>query len=279
MPISEIGEVGSAPAATETTPEPVPFGTPAEEPTPEKLVKDAQPGTQTTQPESETLQTTPVDWDRQEESVSQTPVSPQTPTAEPKVESPSSVHESNEESAKEVVPASTDRAAEKEPQPRDERNEVVSTVGGEKAAQLPDVDTPSKQDDDEWSFEASVGTETPSPVQEAPSSYISLEDVYNFIEEHLLRSSDGKRFPTFVVVGLPGSGKTSYLTMLGAILLMAHERENRIFYFPYEVGIGWLNASTLARRVFGRNPSGKQAELAKAIDCLLYTSPSPRDRG
>ncbi|RKY15002.1 MAG: hypothetical protein DRP82_02790, partial [Planctomycetota bacterium] len=269
VPISDVGEAGSAPAAAEAAPEPVPSGTPAEEPTAEKVVNDTQPEPQTTPAESETLQTTPVDWDEQEKVVSQQPASPQSPPAEPKVELPSGVHESHEQPSREGVSTSADKVADKEQQPPDERKEMVSTVGVEKAAQPPDEDTLSQQDDDEWSFEVSVGQEAPSPSQEAPSSYVSLEDVYNFIDEHLLRSSDGKRFPTFVVVGLPGSGKTSYLTMLGAILLMAHERENQIFYFPYEVGIGWLNASTLARRVFGKNPSGKQAELAKAIEAYV----------
>jgi len=270
VPISDVSGVGSAPAAPEPAPEPVPFGAPAGELPAEGPLEDTQSETPATPAESETLQTTPVDWGEQEEAVStsEQPLSPQSPAAEPKVESAPSVDELDEERRKEVVLESTDDGAEKV-QLYDEREEAVLGVGVESPAQPTDDEELSKASDIDWNLETSVEQETPPPSEEAPSSYISLEDVYNFIDEHLLRSSDGKRFPTFVVVGLPGSGKTSYLTMLGAILLMAPDQENPVFYFPYEVGIGYLNPSTLARRLLGRNPSGRRAELAKAIEAYV----------
>jgi len=266
VPMSDIGEVGSAPAAPESAPEPAPFGTAAEELTPERLLKEAQAETTPpTPPRKEPAETVPVDWDGQEEAVpvAQQPIPPQSPTTEPKPEPSSGVHKLGEELREEIVSASPDEATEEELPPR-KREEMASSIDLEKPVQLSDGEVLSKPDEDEWSFEASADQAAPSSSQEAPSSVVSLEDVYNFIDEHVLRSSDGKRFPTFVVVGLPGSGKTSYLTMLGAILLLAHD-----FYFPYEVGVGWLNALTLARKIFGRNPSGKRAELAKAIEACV----------
>jgi len=271
VPMSDIGEVGPAPAAPESASEPAPFGTAAEELTPEKLFKEAQAETPPpTPPPKEAAETVPVDWDSQEEAapVTQQPPPIQSPATEPKPEPSSGVHELGEELRKEIMSESPEEETEEPPSPR-KREEKVSSIALEKPVQLPDGEVLPKPSEDEWSFEASVGQAAPSVPQEAPSSVVSLEDVYDFIDEYVLRSSDGRRSPTFVVVGLPGSGKTSYLTMLGAILLLAHQQENRIFYFPYEVSVGWLNASTLARKVLGKTPSGKRAELAKAIEAYV----------
>jgi hypothetical protein len=57
--------------------------------------------------------------------------------------------------------------------------------------------------------------------------------VFRFLKENVLQDAQGQSYPLYLVIGLGGSGKTIYLTMLGDILL----RREKSYYFPYK-GIG-----------------------------------------
>jgi len=56
---------------------------------------------------------------------------------------------------------------------------------------------------------------------------------FRFLKDNVLQDTQGRSYPLYLVIGLGGSGKTIYLTMLGDILL----RREKAYYFPYK-GIG-----------------------------------------
>ncbi|TET37924.1 MAG: hypothetical protein E3J72_04335 [Planctomycetota bacterium] len=86
--------------------------------------------------------------------------------------------------------------------------------------------------------------ETPAPVArgyESPANVItlgpspvkgesSLIEVFNFLRDHLFVDEEGQHLPVYLIIGLSGAGKTTYLTLLGDIL----ENKNLKYYFPYE---------------------------------------------
>lgn len=65
----------------------------------------------------------------------------------------------------------------------------------------------------------------------APSKETSsISEVFEFVNEYILKDEKGQRYPLYLVIGLAGSGKTIYLTMLGDILF----NKSTKYYFPYE---------------------------------------------
>jgi len=121
------------------------------------------------------------------------------------------------------------------------------------------------QKDEEWEMESSSHPEAPSRFasipQEVPpisASTFTIEDIYKFVEERIMRKDDGGQHPLFLVIGLPGSGKTTYLTMLGGILLF----QNTIFHFPYRnLSPGLVNVGAVAKSVFGKSASLGQKQI------------------
>ncbi|HTL51792.1 MAG TPA: hypothetical protein VL860_04360 [Planctomycetota bacterium] len=67
----------------------------------------------------------------------------------------------------------------------------------------------------------------PTPAVSA-SEQSSLGQAFDFIKRCILNER-GKEYPIFMVIGLPGSGKTTYLAMLGDILKMRGQK----YHFPY----------------------------------------------
>ncbi|MGH7145754.1 MAG: hypothetical protein ACREJ2_16715, partial [Planctomycetota bacterium] len=66
---------------------------------------------------------------------------------------------------------------------------------------------------------------TPPP---SPQEQSSLGQAFEFVKRNILQDH-GKQYPIYMVIGLPGSGKTTYLAMLGDILKM----KNNKYFFPY----------------------------------------------
>jgi len=58
----------------------------------------------------------------------------------------------------------------------------------------------------------------------------SISEVFDFVNDYILKDEKGQRYPLYLVIGLSGSGKTTYLTMLGDILA----NKSMKYYFPYE---------------------------------------------
>ncbi|MHC4664152.1 MAG: ATP-binding cassette domain-containing protein [Planctomycetota bacterium] len=77
-------------------------------------------------------------------------------------------------------------------------------------------------------YEAPAATITMSlaPV----SSESSLVEVFNFLRDHLFVDEEGQHLPVYLIIGLSGAGKSTYLTLLGNIL----EHKGLKYYFPYD---------------------------------------------
>ncbi|MFH1707397.1 MAG: hypothetical protein ABIF71_05725 [Planctomycetota bacterium] len=70
--------------------------------------------------------------------------------------------------------------------------------------------------------------EPPAPEPEEPVVFTqdSVNNAYNFINRYVLKRQE---HPFLLIIGLAGTGKTTYLTMLGEILANRASR----YYFPY----------------------------------------------
>ncbi|MCX7803585.1 MAG: hypothetical protein N3A38_00205 [Planctomycetota bacterium] len=67
------------------------------------------------------------------------------------------------------------------------------------------------------------------PVERGTKADASIIEAFEFVRDYIL--SDGERdYPVYLVIGLSGSGKTTYLTVLGEILRARGTK----YYFPYE---------------------------------------------
>lgn len=127
------------------------------------------------------------------------------------------------------------------------------------------------QKDEEWEMETGAvytGARGESRIiAEEPAvttgAGITIEDIYRFVDEHTLQKGDGTKNPLLLVIGLPGSGKTTYLTMLGTILMFKEQR----FHFPYPgLAPGLVDVVKTARRVFGKSAStGQKRMLVKSL--------------
>ncbi|MCX7703053.1 MAG: hypothetical protein N2234_02985 [Planctomycetota bacterium] len=121
------------------------------------------------------------------------------------------------------------------------------------------------QKDEEWEMESvpyqsgqSVAPIRQSAVPLGVSGSITIEEIYKFFDEHILHKDSSSYNPLFLVMGLPGSGKTTYLTMLGAILLF----RNTMFRFPYpNLTPALVNVEAIAKKVFGKSAAIGQKQL------------------
>jgi hypothetical protein len=96
----------------------------------------------------------------------------------------------------------------------------------------------------------------PKPAAAAP-----IQEAYGLLRRTLLEV-DGSPSPLFLVIGLPGSGKTTYLAMLGALLNFRQQR----FWFPFaDVQPRWVRVEELVD-----DPrSGVAPERAPAIKARI----------
>ena len=67
-------------------------------------------------------------------------------------------------------------------------------------------------------------------VPESETENKQLLAVFNFLKDNVFKSPTGEFFPIYLLIGLSGAGKTTYLTMLGNIL----EAKNMRYYFPWK---------------------------------------------
>jgi energy-coupling factor transporter ATP-binding protein EcfA2 len=100
-----------------------------------------------------------------------------------------------------------------------------------------EAEASAREDAREFSREPSVffGDAPPrreeSQAQFTSSGVVpSISEVFEFVSEHILKDKKGQRYPLYLVIGLSGSGKTTYLTMLGDILA----NKSMKYFFPYE---------------------------------------------
>jgi hypothetical protein len=79
--------------------------------------------------------------------------------------------------------------------------------------------------------------------QDAPSE---IERAFAFLRQHIIAGSDGTPAPIMLVFGLAGSGKSTYLTMLGEILAQGGAK----YHFPHDgVAVRSLRLDRIIERV------------------------------
>lgn len=110
---------------------------------------------------------------------------------------------------------------------------------------------------------------TPPPAPPKPPVPGSeIERAYAFIERAILADADRALAPIILVFGLSGSGKSTYLTMLGEILANRASK----YHFPYPgVSAHSIHLDDLIDRVEGEaTPEARRAELRRRIRDLVY---------
>lgn len=85
-----------------------------------------------------------------------------------------------------------------------------------------------------------------------------ISEVFGFVSEHILKDEKGQRYPLYLVIGLSGSGKTTYLTMLGDILA----NKSMKYYFPYE---GVDVKRTVVEKIFEKSGGSSDSNLLEAL--------------
>ncbi|MFH1377394.1 MAG: hypothetical protein ABIH86_01410 [Planctomycetota bacterium] len=106
------------------------------------------------------------------------------------------------------------------------------------------------------------------PVRQETSSIV---EAFEFINEYILQDEE-RRYPIYMVIGLAGSGKTTYLTMLGEILRSGGDN----YYFPYkDVNVKLIQIDEIIQdRIIAkgsRPPSRDERKvLKKRIRDLIY---------
>ncbi len=99
-----------------------------------------------------------------------------------------------------------------------------------------------------------------------------LTRVFRFLSDYVLKDERGMNYPLFLIIGLAGSGKTNYLTVLGDLL---NKRELN-YYFPYEgIDIKPVRVDKIVqqnpdkfRAAFGAN---FEHEIKSQIQDLVYS--------
>jgi energy-coupling factor transporter ATP-binding protein EcfA2 len=89
----------------------------------------------------------------------------------------------------------------------------------------------------------------------------SISEVFDFVSEYILKDEEGQRYPLYLVIGLSGSGKTTYLTMLGDILA----NKSMKYYFPYE---GVDVKRTVIEHIFEKTAGATMGASPKLLDAL-----------
>jgi hypothetical protein len=113
---------------------------------------------------------------------------------------------------------------------------------------------------------ASPGRGRPSAmVQQRPFDMSSpLTRIFQFLSDYVLKDERGMNYPLFLIIGLAGSGKTNYLTMLGDIL---NKRELN-YHFPYE---GIDIRPVQVDRILRQNPEKFRAQFGAGFDKEIQT--------
>lgn len=113
----------------------------------------------------------------------------------------------------------------------------------------------------------------PSAPREEPPVEPAAPAVTEMFRDHLLRDGEGNALPNIVVVGLRGSGRTNYLTMLGEIL--AHRGFR--YHFPWsDIEVHRVDAAERVRAHIERGGDGAArtpeqiADFARRVRDLAY---------
>lgn len=106
----------------------------------------------------------------------------------------------------------------------------------------------------------------PPPPAPAPGQPSAIEEAYDFLRRTLMQVN-GKPSPLYLIIGLPGSGKTVYLAMLGTILGLRNQR----FCFPFEgVETNWVKVDTLLTRAGGIAEPQRVKRIGARIRDLVF---------
>jgi hypothetical protein len=101
------------------------------------------------------------------------------------------------------------------------------------------------------------------PLRSAPAA---IEEAYDLLRSTLLQG-EGKRSPLYLIIGLPGSGKTVYLTLMGAMLGFRSPR----FSFPYEgVEPNWVKVEKLVARHRASTDPRRLERISARIRDLVF---------
>jgi len=116
-------------------------------------------------------------------------------------------------------------------------------------------------------------TPKPSPAPPPPRSSLrtpatAIEEAYDLVRTAMIGGDGGSTAnPLYLIIGLPGSGKTVYLTMLGAILGSRSQR----FCFPYDgVEPNWVKVDTLVQRHRGTGDARRLQRISARIRDLVH---------
>ncbi|MDW8373527.1 MAG: hypothetical protein RMM29_07775 [Planctomycetota bacterium] len=193
---------------------------------------------------------------------------PPAPTPEAPAKPPQSVAE-GPAAAAEAAPAppasgtpTTNEAAPSPPAPPPPTAQPPATAGSDAAALLPETPPAPPA--------AAPATPEPAAVPRRPPlrADSEIERAYAFIERALLADAERALAPIILVFGLSGSGKSTYLTMLGEILANRSSK----YYFPYPgVSAHSIHLDDLIDRVEGEaTPEARRSELRRRIRDLVY---------
>ncbi len=104
------------------------------------------------------------------------------------------------------------------------------------------------------------------PPAPGPAQPSAIEEAYDFLRRTLMQVN-GKPSPLYLIIGLPGSGKTVYLAMLGTILGLRNQR----FCFPFEgVETNWVKVETLLSRMGGIAEPRRVKRIGARIRDLVF---------
>ncbi len=114
----------------------------------------------------------------------------------------------------------------------------------------------------------------PAPLQPAtPSAALgrslsAVEDAYQFLRSTLLTDSSGSQSPLYLIIGLSGSGKSTYLAMLGEVLRAKGSK----YSFPYDgIDARWFRVDDLLAQGRGMIAEPKRVQALKVrIKDLVY---------
>ena len=91
-------------------------------------------------------------------------------------------------------------------------------------------------------------------------------EAYQFIKDYLIKDSSGQTYPLYLVIGLAGAGKTTYLTMLGDILNAKTDK----YYFPYPgIDIREITVNDIFKQSGLQYPEDKKRRLRARIKDLV----------
>ncbi len=110
----------------------------------------------------------------------------------------------------------------------------------------------------------------PPPVAPTPQQRLgtsAIEDTYQFLRSTLMETEDGGTCPLYLIIGLSGSGKSTYLTFLGDILGARQQR----FSWPYEgIDIKWIKVEDLLQKYRGSADPKKIQQIRVRVKDLVY---------